>query len=323
MVPLMAQETQILAVDECNHKQRLDRFVVEALAGEFTRVRIQKAILEGAVQVNGQMQTSSSLKLKQGDEVLFTIPETQTLDVAPEDIPLEIMYEDSDVIVLNKTAGISVHPSNTEQSGTLVNGLLYHCKDLSGIGGVERPGIVHRLDKGTSGVMIVAKNDKAHQHLAKQFQNRTIERYYYAICYGVPTAAPRHIETYIGRHPKDRKKMTVVDSGGKHAITTYTLEKSYADVAALLKFKLHTGRTHQIRVHAQYLGYPLMGDPLYAGRLRQLPDAKLNACVRALNHQMLHAAVLGFEHPTTGEIMRFEAEISSDMQELIFLLEKQ
>lgn len=326
----MDNKLQELTVSETEHKTRLDKFLSERLEGEFSRERIKSFIKEGAVYPLSDAEMaaterrtfSPSHKVTQFETYVVAIPEAVEAEIEAEDIPLDVLYEDSDVIVINKPAGISVHPSSSEPSGTLVNALLFHCNDLSGIGGVERPGIVHRLDKGTSGVMIAAKNDKAHNHLAKQFSERTIERFYLALCYGAPIAAERTIETFIGRHPKDRKKMAVLEESGKHAITTYEPVEYYAHASALLRFKLHTGRTHQIRVHAQHLGYPLIGDPMYVGRPRGLGSTELHEAASKLTHQMLHAEVLGFEHPTTGEHLRFESAPPADMQHMIDLLRR-
>ena len=323
----MNMKIQELTVTEAQDKMRLDKFLADSVeTGEgFSRERLKGLIKEGAVYLSTQAslpaekrkRLSPSHKISKFEIYAIDIPEAVELQVEAEDIPLDVIYEDADVIVINKPAGISVHPSVSEHGGTLVNALLFHCGDLAGIGGVERPGIVHRLDKGTSGVMIVAKNDKAHHSLTEQFSERTIERFYLALCYGAPVAENRRIETQIGRHPKDRKKMAVLTSGGKHAISTYEPLEYYGDVAALLRFKLHTGRTHQIRVHAQHLGYPLIGDPMYSGRVRTLKVRELHSMASALTHQMLHAQVLGFKHPSTGEFLRFESSPPADMQAMI------
>lgn len=327
----LEEEMLELTVTEAQNKMRLDKFLADGVGEELSRERIKSLIKSGAVyslgdaemEADARRKFSPSHKISSFETYVIEIPDAVEAEIEAEDIPLDVLYEDADVIVINKPAGISVHPSSSEPCGTLVNALLFHCKDLSGIGGVERPGIVHRLDKGTSGVMIVAKNDKAHASLAKQFSERTIERFYLAICYGAPIAAERTIDTNIGRHPKDRKKMAVVEEGGKHAITTYEPVEYYGHVSALLRFKLHTGRTHQIRVHAQHLGYPLLGDPMYLGRPRGLGATELHEEAAKLTHQMLHAEVLGFVHPSTGEFMKFESSPPEDMQSMINALRKE
>jgi len=265
------------------------------------------------------------------------VPSPDDIVAAPENIPLDIVYEDDDLIVVNKVAGMVVHPAPGSENGTLVNALLHHCRDsLSGIGGAKRPGIVHRIDKDTSGLLVVAKSDVAHQGLAKQFADHSIDRHYLALVSGVPTRAdPRlggvrgvafesgnviRISGNIARHKTDRKKMAVVVNAGRHAITRFRVLEDFQQAAALLDCWLETGRTHQIRVHLAHAGHGLIGDRVYGrGRLaaaRSLPETKRLA-LREFPRQALHAAVLGFVHPVTGQDVRFEAEPPTDMAELL------
>ncbi len=298
--------------------KRLDKILSEAHP-DMSRSFLQKLIKDGQVTFNGTALTQPSNKIKEEGELTLIIPEAKPLDVIAEDIPLEILYEDEHMLMLNKPAGISVHPSDSEPSGTLVNALLHHCTNLSGIGGVERPGIVHRLDKGTSGTLVIAKSDIAHKDISKQFSDRTTERYYLALCYGNVTKKTDTIETLIGRHPTNRKKMAVVERGGKNAISTYTkLATSECGVFSLLKFKLHTGRTHQIRVHAHHIGHPIVGDPVY-GSAKSLKGTheEVKNLVKSLDHQMLHAAYLGVTHPVSQEKIIVKSPVPEDYSALL------
>lgn len=300
---------------------RLDKFLGEQLPN-ISRERLKTLIKEGCVTLNHAICTQPAQKTKPGDHIGLHLPAPTVLDVQPEHIPLDVFYEDDSLIVINKPAHLAVHPAGGATTGTLVNALLHHCRgQLSGIGGVERPGIVHRLDKGTSGLMVVAKTDQAHQHLAQQFHNRTIERLYWAVCYGCPAAKTGTIEGNIGRHPKDRKKMALLASGGKTAKTTYTVLQNFHNDAALVTCKLFTGRTHQIRVHMAHLHHSLIGDPVY-GKPKKLTRFTIETqnFVHTLSHQMLHAKTLGFIHPETAEILTFESNIPHDMHTLITLL---
>lgn len=244
-------------------------------------------------------------KLSAGDVVEMEVPETEETHVEPEPIPLDIVYEDGNVVVVNKPRGMVVHPAPGHRSGTLVNALLHHCRDLSGIGGERRPGIVHRIDKDTSGLIMAAKNDRAHQSLSRQLKDHSVERIYRAVVHGVPVHDSGTIDAPIGRHPTDRKKFTVTDKNGKPAVTHFAVLERFRE-AALLELKLETGRTHQIRVHMQFIGHPLVGDPVYSRNRRAL-----------LEGQALHAAVLGFRHPETGEKLRFEAPLPEDIEHLL------
>lgn len=296
-------------------KQRLDKFLSSHFP-DLSRERIKSLISDSLVQNSkGIPLTSPSYKVKENEFFTLHIPENQPLDIQAENIPLNILYEDDYLIIVNKPAGMSVHPAGPMVTGTLVNALLYHCKNLSGIGGVERPGIVHRLDKGTSGVMVVAKEDKTHQALTKMFQNRTMERNYLALCYGVPRVLNKRIETNIGRHPKDRKKMAVIEKGGKEAITTFEILETFGEEASLLKFKLYTGRTHQIRVHANHINHSILCDPVY-GKPKKLKNSEATTITKNIDHQMLHATILGFTHPITGKELRFEEPMPADMYNL-------
>ncbi len=294
-------------VVENNPGERIDAFLAARLA-DLSRSRIQTLIREQFIQVNGQpAKPRDAVKL--GDRISIALPEAVPLDNAPQDIPLEILYEDDDLIVLNKATGMVVHPAPGNPDGTLVNALLHHCQGkLSGIGGVERPGIVHRLDKDTSGCLVVAKSDVAHQSLVTQFSERSsMEKLYLAVTRGVPKPEKDSIFTHIGRHPVNRQKMAVVNPpGGKTAITDYEiLATDAATVTALVLCHLHTGRTHQIRVHMHHKGTPLVGDPIYGK-----PD-KTSARTGRL---MLHAWRLAFDHPVTKTPLRFEAPIPPEFQ---------
>ncbi len=288
-----------------NNGGRLDAFLAARLA-DLSRSRIQTLIREQYIQVNGHPAKPRDA-VRSGDLISVVLPEAVPLDNAPQDIPLEILFEDDDLVVLNKASGMVVHPAPGNPDGTLVNALLHHCRGkLSGIGGVERPGIVHRLDKDTSGCLVVAKSDAAHQSLVRQFSDRTsMEKLYLAVTKGVPKPAKDSIFTHIGRHPVNRQKMAVVNPpGGKTAITDYEiLATDAATVTALVLCHLHTGRTHQIRVHLHHKGTPILGDPIYGK-----PD-KTSALTGRL---MLHAWKLAFDHPISGQPVRFEAPIPAE-----------
>lgn len=270
-----------------------------------SRARAQKLIDAGAVLLNKKAAKASS-RVKAGDLIWVRVPKPRPLRVEPEDIELDILYEDSHLIVVNKARGMVVHPGAGNFNGTLVNALMYRCKDLSGIGGVLRPGIVHRIDKDTSGVLVVAKNDNAHISLAAQLKEHSMKRVYKAIVVGTPRGESGRVSTMIGRHPVHRQKMAVVQKGGKAAVTNWKLCEHLRG-HSLVEARLETGRTHQIRVHMAYLGHPLFGDSLYGG-----PDGG-----RWIRGQALHAEVLGFTHPATGEYYEFRSELPGDMQVLL------
>ena len=295
-------------------KKRIDVFLAERLS--MTRSAIQKLIESGEVLVNGK-KASKSLKLEEGDTVTVKIPEPAASEIAPENIPLDIVYEDSDLLVVNKPKGMVVHPAPGNYSGTLVNALLYHCKDsLSGIGGVVRPGIVHRIDKDTSGLLIVAKNDAAHLSLSEQISTHSFLRAYEAIAVGNIKLDEREIEGAIGRHPVNRKKMAVV-SGGKYALTKIKVLERFSGYS-YVRCTLTTGRTHQIRVHMSSVGHPLLCDELYGGGKSDFE--KKNAHILA--GQCLHARMIGFVHPTTGENMYFESPLPEYFEKTLEKLRK-
>jgi 23S rRNA pseudouridine1911/1915/1917 synthase len=309
--------------------ERLDKTLAAGLEG-LSRSRVQALLEQGCVSTGGRAVTDPALKVKHGQIFDVFIPEAEAAEPEAQDIPLAVIYEDEDVLVIDKPAGLVVHPAAGNPDNTLVNALLAHCGDsLSGIGGVRRPGIVHRLDKDTSGLMVVAKNDRAHTGLTDQFTDRSLSRTYLALVWGVPSLREGRIEANIGRSSADRKKMAVVTGGGKHAATRYRVVKAYGNAVALVECKLETGRTHQIRVHLSHLGHPLVGDPLY-GRGRSsraggrfgaaLPEPQRSALV-GFPRQALHAAGLSLMHPTRQESLRFDVDLPPDMRELLDSLE--
>jgi len=324
-----------------NPPPRLDKALSRDVPAEaiLSRTRLTRLINTGAVTVDGTPATNPKARVAMGAKIEITVQEADESHIGPEDIPLEVIFEDSDLIVINKPAGMVVHPAPGSPSGTLVNALLHHCgEDLSGVGGVKRPGIVHRIDKDTSGLLVVAKSDAAHQGLAKQFAAHSVERYYRALCYGVPDASdPRlrgirgasfetgnilRLTTQLARHRTDRQRQAVLFQGGRHAVTRARIVEPFGQptVASLVECWLETGRTHQIRVHLAHAGHGLIGDPVYGGK-RKLPAQALSApaaeAVRTFPRQALHAAVLGFAHPISGDDMRFEAPMPEDMANLI------
>ncbi|WEG11644.1 RluA family pseudouridine synthase [Pullulanibacillus sp. KACC 23026] len=292
-----------LIITETENGERLDKVLSESLE-DLSRTMIQKLIKEGHVRVN-EGQVKPNYKVQMEDRVEWQMPNMEEPDILPEDIPLNILYEDADVIVINKPRGMVVHPAPGHYTGTLVNALLFHCQDLSGINGIMRPGIVHRIDKDTSGVMVAAKNDRAHQSLAAQLKAKTTERVYQAIVHGVPMHDKMTIDAPIGRDEKDRKKMAVNLKNGKNAVTHVQIEERFSHYS-LASCRLETGRTHQIRVHMAYINHPIAGDPKYG------PKSTL-----AIDGQALHARELGFVHPSTGEDMHFSAPLPEDMTQLL------
>lgn len=300
--------------------ERLDRFLAARLGG-LSRNRVKPLVKEGLTLLNGEVITDPSRRVRINEIYQITVPEATDPDPIPQDIPLDIVFEDEHLVVVNKPAPMVVHPAAGNWSGTLVNALLFHCGDsLSGIGGVKRPGIVHRIDKETSGLMVVAKTDQAHQGLAALFEKHDIERTYKAIVWGRVYPPIGEIEKNIGRDPHNRKRMAVVEGGGKTAFTRYELEENFQDIACLVKCNLATGRTHQIRVHMAHIGYPLVGDPVYTrpklSRTKSLPESRQNA-IRKFPRQALHAQSLGFVHPITDKPLNFEAEFPRDMERLL------
>jgi len=310
---------------------RLDRLLAEALP-QLSRSRLKALIEEGRVSSGGRAITSPSTKVKAGQTFAIIVPEAQPVALAAQAIPLEILHEDQDLIVLNKPAGLVVHPAAGNPDRTLVNALIAHCGPgleggLTGIGGEQRPGIVHRLDKDTSGLMVAAKTETAHRGLVEQFSARTIERSYLALVWGRPSPAEGTITGNIGRSPRNRKKMAVLQRGGRPAETGYRVLKVFQGGAvSLVECRLKTGRTHQIRVHMAEAGHPLLGDPLYgrggtgSRRARSLPEGA-QAALAALGRQALHAKTLGFQHPRSGDVLQFESELPPDIGALISSLE--
>lgn len=304
---------------------RLDK-VLSSWIDDLSRARIQSLIQDGQVLVNGKPAKSTSQKLAAGDVIELSVPPPVDWHPQAQHIPLDIMYEDADLLVINKQAGLVVHPGAGNHDGTLVNALLHHCgDDLSGIGGVLRPGIVHRLDKDTSGLMVVAKSDKAHQGLSAQFSDRSLSRTYVALVLGVPMPLKGAVDRPIGRHPSSRQKMAVNHRNGKEARTYYTVIERYRNSLALVQCKLDTGRTHQIRVHMADMKHPLIGDPAYGSQPTAVQsvlkkagyDQSLIDDVLQFPRQMLHAKALSFVHPVTGEAMDFEGDIPQDMRDIL------
>lgn len=308
---------------------RMDK-ALSLLCADLSRARLQKLIADGQVKVNGEVCALSSKKLVQGDVVEIAVPPPQEAVPRPENIALDILYEDEDLLVINKQAGMVVHPGAGNWSGTLVNALLHHCGDsLSGIGGVIRPGIVHRLDKDTSGLMVVAKNDAAHQALSAQLADRSLSRVYKALVFRVPVPIKGVVDQPIGRHSSSRLKMTVTRKQGREARTFYHVQENFADAAALVECQLESGRTHQIRVHMEYIKHPILGDPLYGPQRTALESALKKAgftqdslYILDFPRQALHAEAIRFIHPANGEEMEFTAAPPEDFVKLLKLLRK-
>lgn len=291
---------------------RLDRFLASVVADR-SRSQIQRLIKEQAVRVAGHVGKSNQA-VRAGQIVVLDVPEPVGAEPQPEALPLPILYQDRDVIVVDKPAGMVVHPAAGHSSGTLVNALLHHVTDLSGIGGEKRPGIVHRLDRGTSGLMVIAKNDAAHEELARQFHDREVEKEYVALVWGVVQAG-RRIDAPIGRDPANRKKMSARARRSREAVTRIVRAEHLNPAVTLAQIAIHTGRTHQIRVHLSAIGHPIVGDPLYGGVHRRVPGD-----VRAVTHlqrPFLHAAKLAFKHPADGRRMEFTSELPEDLQQVL------
>lgn len=297
-----------LYITEDMEDERVDKCLNE-LIDSLSRSYIQKLLSEGGITVNGR-KIKSSYRVKIDDCIRVVLPPAITPDIVPENIPLEILYEDEDVIVINKPKGMVVHPAPGHYNNTLVNALLFHCKgELSGINGVLRPGIVHRIDRDTTGSVIVCKNDKAHASIAQQLKEHSIVRRYHAIVHGNLKEEEGTIHTLIGRHPTERKKMAVLKSGGKDAVTHYKVLKHF-DKFTYIECRLETGRTHQIRVHMAYLGHPLLGDVVYGPK----------SCPYKLEGQTLHAKILGFHHPRTNEYIETDASLPDYFEKLLNIL---
>lgn len=295
---------KIVKICDNNDRIRLDVFVAEM--GEITRSRAVKLIEDGAVFVNGKL-AAKNVKLQSGQEVVLNLPDPVSYDITPEEIALDIVYEDDDLLVVNKPKGMVVHPAAGNYDGTLVNALMYHCgESLSGINGVMRPGIVHRIDKNTSGLLMVAKNDAAHNGLAEQIKEHSFTREYEAVVYGNLKNDKGTIDAPIGRHPVKRKQMAVTDKGSKHAITHYTVIERFGNFTHV-RLRLETGRTHQIRVHMAYIGHPVAGDDVYGPK----------KVITSLSGQCLHAKKVGFIHPVTNEYLEFESELPQYFKEFL------
>ena len=292
---------------------RLDVYLATKIPS-LTRSRIQKLIDYGLVQVRGH-RAKAGQKLRAGEAVILFKPPPVEDELAPEDLPLRIFYEDPSIAVVEKPAGMVVHPAAGNVRGTLVNALLYHLKDLSGVGGVLRPGIVHRLDKGTSGVMVIAKNDAAHKGLTDQFKKREIKKIYFTLVYGDVREKEGVVELPVGRHPRDRKRMSVRSPRGKEALTRWQVVERFGEVT-LLEVVIKTGRTHQIRVHLNTIGHPVIGDGTYGNprRLASISDRGLRAKLAEMKRQALHAGTLGFHHPLTGEYKEFTSPLPGDLE---------
>ncbi|MDE5556494.1 MAG: RluA family pseudouridine synthase [Ruminococcus sp.] len=301
-------ETIELTAGAENSGKRIDTFISGNI-NEFTRSAVQGLIEKNKVLVNGK-PVNKNYKLKSGDNITLEIPEPQIMDAVPENIPLEIVYEDNDLLVVNKPKGMVVHPAHGNYNGTLVNALLYHCgNSLSGINGVIRPGIVHRIDKNTSGLLIVAKNDRSHLHLAEQIKEHSFTREYEAVVTGYFKETSGTIDAPIGRHKTDRKKMCVTAENSRHAVTHYSVIKQYGGYAHI-RLRLETGRTHQIRVHLAYTGHAVLGDDVYGKPYKNIDG------------QCLHARKIGFIHPTTNEYMEFTSELPDYFRKILDKLEK-
>ncbi len=300
-------------------KERLDVYLTHQVQNA-TRNKVQSAIDDGQVLVDGK-RVKSSHKISPGEVIDITLPKPPPSEAAAEEIPLEIPYEDEALLIVNKPPGMVTHPAYANYSGTLVNALLYHSRNLSEVNSSQRPGIVHRLDKDTSGLMVVAKTDAAHHQLARQFSKHTIQREYWAVIWGLMKKERGVIEASLGRSKRDRKKVAVT-ADGKHAVTEYEVLEAF-DFLSLLRLRLKTGRTHQIRVHLAHIGHPVFGDPTYGGRSETWggltgPRARQAAKLLDMMHrQALHAKTLGFVHPVSRELMKFDSELPADMQELL------
>jgi 23S rRNA pseudouridine1911/1915/1917 synthase len=300
-------------------KERIDKFLAHQIENA-TRSKIQKAIEQGLVTVSGK-PVKASHEVSSGEVICCTLPQPPRVKALPEAIPIEVVYEDEDLIVVNKPAGMVTHPAYGNYTGTLVNALLHHCARLSTLNDELRPGVVHRLDKDTSGLIVAAKNDVAHAALARQFSQRTIEREYWAVVWGIFKERGGTIEANLGRSKSDRKKITVTREG-KHAVTEYQVLESFTDLS-LIRLKLRTGRTHQIRVHLAHIGHPVFGDPTYGGRriawggADTRRKAEVQHLLSLMPRQALHAKTLGFIHPLTNKFLSFDSDLPADMKKLV------
>jgi len=313
----MNEVRQTCMISDDDRALRLDVFV----SGKYpslSRSQVKKMIEDGEIRLNGLVVSKAGLKLRTGDVVEFALRPAQPWQVAAQDIPLHILYEDRHLLVIDKPAGMVIHPAPGHREGTLVNAILHHCDDLSGIGGVIRPGIVHRLDKDTSGVLLVAKNDETHRHLSEQFREHQVKKTYKALVFGSPAEEEGTIALPVGRHPEDRKKMSTRSRRGKEAVTRWRVAGRYGETT-LLDVDIETGRTHQIRVHLSSIGHPVVGDRVYGGggRLKSVRDPALRARLSAMPRQALHAWRIAFSHPVDKREMEFVAPLPEDMRHLM------
>jgi 23S rRNA pseudouridine1911/1915/1917 synthase len=316
----------VFLVDESDEGDRIDAFLSGQIP-ELSRSRIQKSIRAGELTVDGRAVGKPSRRVSGGERVELVFSPPRPLEIEPEAIPLDIVYEDEALLVVNKPAGMVVHPSLGHETGTLVHALLAHCSNLSGIGGVSRPGIVHRLDAGTSGLLVVAKSDEAHISLSRQLMERRVHRIYYAVVWGELEGQTGVIDLPVGRSPRDRKRMAVVAEGGRAAVTTYYVLDTFGPFQ-YIRLQLGTGRTHQIRVHLSHSGHPILGDPVYGGRrIRKAALARheielAGKALSLIDRQALHAGELSFSHPSSGEQVRFETALPADLRSLLDLLKR-
>ena len=319
----MTQDSFIVIPEQISRQKRLDRLLMKRFP-EMSRSHLQVLITTGAVVVNGK-QVKSGYSVKPGDRIDVFFREPQLSEITPEDIPIDIVYEDEALLVINKPAGLVVHPGAGNHTGTMVNALLFHCKTLSGINGILRPGIVHRLDKNTSGLLVVAKNDSSHRFLARQFETREIIRTYQALVWGAPNEDTGEISTLIDRKASDRKKMSVSTERGKPAVTTFNIIRRYL-YFSMLELQLRTGRTHQIRVHLKHIHHPVFGDPEYDGRRSQMgriPSADRGyviSLLAKLDRQALHARRLSFIHPLSEKRISFDSDLPEDISGVVVAL---
>ncbi|HET8799470.1 MAG TPA: RluA family pseudouridine synthase [Thermoanaerobaculia bacterium] len=294
---------------------RLDRALGE-LFPHHSRSALVRLIRDGCVRIDQHTLSKPALRVAAGQHIALDVPDAVPSSIESQDLPLTLLYDDADLVVVDKPAGLVVHPAAGHADGTLVNALLFHLRDLSGIGGELRPGIVHRLDKDTSGVLIVARNDETHRALTAQWNSERVEKHYLALVYGTPSPERGTIDAPIGRDPRDRKRMAVV-TGARHALTDYQVIERLRGTS-LVRCRLRTGRTHQIRVHMKHLGHPIVGDPVYAGpQWRGIPDRRLQRMLASLDRQMLHAERISFVHPRSGERVTVTAELPRDMREVL------
>jgi 23S rRNA pseudouridine1911/1915/1917 synthase len=303
-------------VEKADHGKRLDLFLTEHLPAQ-SRSQIQRYIRDGYILLNAA-QAKGGTKVREGDRISGQIPTPKASEILPEELPITFIYQDEHIMVVDKPAGMAVHPAGRVTSGTLVNALLFHVRDLQGVGGVLRPGIVHRLDKGTSGVMVVAKNDKAHEALVRQFKGREVKKIYLALVYARVEGEAGVISSPMGRHPTDRKRFSLRTQQPKEALTQWQVKERFAGIT-YVQISPKTGRTHQIRVHMSSIGHPLVGDPLYTKKrwLDQIENLYLKERIKALGRQALHASHIAFRHPATGEPMEFTAPMPADMEEIL------